>query len=128
VVHGADGLDELSTTGPSFVAELKDGEVRTFDVVPEDAGLPTVRPEALKGGDAKANAEAMRAMLDGERGPFRDVVLFNAAAALIVAGKAGDLKEGVKRAAAALDCGAAKATLDRLIEITHLPAPKAGAP
>jgi anthranilate phosphoribosyltransferase len=128
VVQGADGHDELTTTGPSFVAELKDGEVRTFHVVPEDAGLPTVRPEALKGGDAEANAQAMRAMLGGERGAFRDIVLFNAAAALIVAGKAGELKEGVKRAAAALDSGAAKATLDRLIEITHAPAPGPVAP
>ena len=93
VVHGADGLDELSTTGPSQVAELRDGTVRTFEVTPEQAGLPRARAEDLKGGDATTNADALRALLDGLRGPYRDIVLLNSAAALIVAGQADDLRE-----------------------------------
>ncbi len=119
VVHGADGLDELTTTDASYVAELMDGEVRCFEVTPEDAGLSRAAPEDLKGGDPDTNAGAMRAMLDGEPGPFRDVVLYNSAAALIVAGKAGTLKDGVALAAAAIDEGKARATLDRLVAITN---------
>jgi anthranilate phosphoribosyltransferase len=122
VVHGSDGLDELTTTGPSYVAELEDGAVRTFEVLPSDAGLPLARLEDLKGGDAETNASAMRAMLGGERGPFRDVVVYNAAAALLVAGRAASLREGAERAADAIDAGRAKATLQRLVEITNLPA------
>jgi anthranilate phosphoribosyltransferase len=122
VVHGSDGLDELTTTGRSYVAELEDGAVRTFEVLPSDAGLPLARPEDLKGGDAETNASAMRAMLGGERGPFRDVVVYNAAAALLVAGRAANLREGAERAADAIDAGRAKATLQRLVEITNLPA------
>jgi anthranilate phosphoribosyltransferase len=122
VVHGSDGLDELTTTGPSYVAELEDGAVRTFEVLPSDAGLPLARLEDLKGGDAETNASAMRAMLGGERGPFRDVVVYNAAAALLVAGRAASLREGAERAADAIDAGRAKATLRRLVEITNLPA------
>jgi anthranilate phosphoribosyltransferase len=122
VVHGSDGLDELTTTGASYVAELEDGAVRTFEVLPSDAGLPLARPEDLKGGDAETNASAMRAMLGGERGPFRDVVVYNAAAALLVAGRAANLREGAERAADAIDAGRAKATLQRLVEITNLPA------
>jgi anthranilate phosphoribosyltransferase len=120
-VHGSDGLDELTTTGPSFVAELAGGEVRTFEVLPSDAGLPLARPEDLKGGDAATNASAMRAMLGGERGPFRDAVVLNAAAALVVAGRTRHLREGAEAAAAAIDSGRARAALDRLVEITNLP-------
>src|SRR5690606_21704308 len=109
-VHGSDGLDELTTTGASYVAELKDGKVSTFEVTPEDAGLKRVAPEALKGGDPAHNAEAVRALLAGAEGPYRDIVLLNAAAALIVAGKASDLKAGVARAAEAIASGKAKAT------------------
>ncbi len=127
VVHGADGLDELTTTGPSAVAELKAGTVRTFEVVPADAGLPVASAESLRGGDAETNAAAMRAMLGGERGPFRDVVLYNAAAALIVADRVSDLKAGVAMAAAAIDSGRARATLERLVEITNMPV-RAGGP
>jgi len=118
VVHGADGLDELSTTGASQVAELKDGKIRTFQVVPADAGLPTARLAELIGGDAEHNAAVLQAMLAGETGPFRDIVLLGSAAALIVAGKAADLKRGVAIAAEAIDSGRARQTLARLVAIS----------
>ncbi len=119
VVHGHDGLDELTTTGPSSVAALADGTVTTFEVHPADAGLSVARAEDLKGGDGATNAAAMRALLGGERGPFRDVVVFNAAASLIIAGHASDLREGAGQAAAAIDSGAALRVLQRLIAITN---------
>jgi anthranilate phosphoribosyltransferase len=119
VVHGADGLDELSTTGPSHVAELRDGAVRTFEVDPEDVGLPRARLDDLKGGDAATNADALRALLDGLRGPYRDIVLLNGAAALVVAGQADDLTAGLARAAEAIDSGAAKAVLGGLVAISN---------
>lgn len=119
VVHGSDGMDELTTTGPSTVAELKDGDIALFEVVPEDAGLPRAKLADLKGGDAKANAEAIRVLLQGEPGPFRDIVLLNTAAALIVAGRASNLADGVERAARAIDEGTAATALDRLIAITN---------
>ncbi len=119
VVHGADGLDELSTTGISFVAELRDGEVRTFEVAPEDAGLRRATLDDLKGADAESNASALRAVLDGLHGPYRDIVLLNAAGALVVAGAAEDLATGVTRAAEAIDSGAAKAVLAALVAITN---------
>ncbi|MDP6603551.1 MAG: anthranilate phosphoribosyltransferase [Rhodospirillales bacterium] len=118
VVHGSDGLDEMTTTGASYVAELKDGDVRTFEVSPADAGLAEARPEDLKGGDAETNAAALSALLGGEAGAYRDVVLYNAAGALIVAGKVDELKDGVGRAAAAVDEGRAAATLEQLVAIT----------
>lgn len=119
VVHGADGLDEMTTTGPSFVAELSDGTIRTFEVTPEDAGLPRASSGDIRGGDAETNAAAMRAMLGGERGPFRDIVMFNAAGALVVAGKAANLAEGVAVAADAIDSGRALATLAKLVDISR---------
>ena len=119
VVHGAGGLDELSTTGPSKVAELKDGEVRVFEVSPAEAGLPEASLESLMGGDQETNAAALRALLGGEKSPYRDIVVYTAAAALLVAGKAGDLKQGAEMAAAAIDSGKAKAVLDRLVAITN---------
>ncbi|MEQ9557028.1 MAG: anthranilate phosphoribosyltransferase [Rhodospirillales bacterium] len=119
VVHGEDGLDELTITGPSFVAQLKDGAVTTFTVTPADAGLPTARPEDLKGGSPEVNAQAIRDLVAGKPGPYRDIVLFNAAAALVVAGKAGDLTAGVAEAAQAIDGGAAAQALDRLVAITN---------
>lgn len=119
VVHGSDGLDEMTTTGPSFVAELDGGSVRTFEVTPEDAGLSRVAPEDLKGGDPATNAAAIRDMLDGKPGPYRDVVLYNAAGALMVAGKVTDLKAGVAVAAEAVDGGKARAALDTLVSITN---------
>ena len=119
VVHGSDGLDEMTTTGPSFVAELRDGNVSTFEVSPGDAGLPIADPEDLKGGDPDLNAQAMKDMLAGGPGPFRDVVLYNAAAALMVADKADTLKDGVALAAAAIDDGKAMETLDKLVAVTN---------
>ena len=120
VVHGSDGLDELTTTGPSYVADLKeDGSVATYEVSPDDAGLPLAAPEDLKGGDPETNAAAMKAMLGGEAGPFRDVVLYNSAASLLVAGKTDDLKDGVAIAARAIDKGKAMATLEKLIAISN---------
>lgn len=120
VVHGADGLDELSTTGPTYVAQLKNGTVKAFEVVPEDANLSRAQPHDLQGGDAEANAEAMLAVLGGARTAFRDAAIFNAAAALIVAGKVNTLLDGAAEAALAIDSGKAKATLDKLIEITNM--------
>ncbi|NQU61072.1 MAG: anthranilate phosphoribosyltransferase [Rhodospirillales bacterium] len=119
VVHGADGLDELTTTGPSYVAELKDGKVSTFEVSPEDAGLAKAKPEDLKGGDGAHNAKALTAVIDGASGAYRDVVILNAAGSLIVAGKAKDLKEGAALAAAAIDDGRARGVLDKLVAITN---------
>ncbi len=119
VMHGADGMDELSTTGPSVVAELKDGEVRSFEVTPEQAGLPRATLADLKGGDGAQNARVLRAMLGGEHGPFRDAVLLGSAAGLIVAGKTEDLKQGVAMAAESVDSGRAKRALEGLIAITN---------
>ncbi len=119
VVHGADGLDELSTTGPSCVAELDDGVIKTFEVTPEEAGLTRGKLEGLLGDDAEHNAAALRALLAGEASPFRDAVLLGSAGALIVAGKASDLKEGVAMAAQAIDSGAAAKVLEDLVKITN---------
>ncbi len=119
VVHGSDGLDEMTTTGTSYVAELKDGEVTTFEVAPEDAGVARAAPADLKGGSPQDNAKALAALLDGAPGPYRDVVLYNAAGALVVAGKAKTLADGVALAAAAIDGGHAKATLETLIAVTN---------
>ncbi len=119
VVHAHDGSDELTTTGPARVSELKDGKVSTFEVTPEDAGLPRSTLDDIKGGDSEYNARALHALLDGEPGGFRDCVLLTAAGSLIIAGKADDLKAGVEIAAQAIDAGAAKHTLARLVEITN---------
>ncbi len=121
-VHGQ-GLDELTTTGSTQVAEWRDGAVRSFEITPEDAGLPRAELADLRGGDAEMNAVALRALLDGVAGPYRDVVLLNAAAALIVADRAPDLKAGVAIAAAAIDDGKAAAALDALARITSTPLP-----
>ncbi len=119
VVHGADGMDELTTTGPSYVAELDKGKIMTFEVSPGDAGLAESKLDDLKGGDPETNAAAMRAVFAGEAGAYRDIVLYNAAAALIVAGRVDDLKAGVKRAAEAIDSGAAQGKLDALVGISN---------
>ncbi len=119
VMHGGDGTDELTTTGVSYVSEWNSGKVTSFEVSPEDAGLPVAKPEDLKGGDAGTNAAALRAVLAGESGAYRDVVLYNAAAALVVADKASDLQAGVEMAADAVDSGRAQASLDRMIELTN---------
>lgn len=117
-VHGQ-GLDELTTTGETEVAEWKDGTVRRFTVTPEDAGLPRADLAALRGGDAEENAVALRALLDGATGAYRDIVLLNAAAALIVADRAADLAEGAALAAAVIDDGRAARALADLVEATN---------
>lgn len=119
VVHGSDGLDELTTTGPSFVASIKNGDLRSFEVTPEDAGLARATLDDLKGADPAYNASRLRALLDGQKDAYRDIVLFNAAAALIVADRAETLKQGVAQAAELIDSGKAKATLDTLIAVSN---------
>ena len=119
VVHGSDGLDEITTTGATYVSEIKDGAVSSFEVTPEDAGLSRADPTDLKGGDAETNARAITEMLDGRAGPYRDIVLLNAGAALVVADKAGDLKDGAGLAAEAIASGKAKETLAQLVAITN---------
>src|SRR6202021_1667935 len=107
VVHGSDGLDEITLTGPTFVAALEGGAIRSFEVSPEDVGLKRVAGEALKGGNAAANAVALQSVLDGKPSPYRDVALLNAAAALVVAGRAKDLKEGLTLGIPSIVSGAA---------------------
>ncbi|HZD89868.1 MAG TPA: anthranilate phosphoribosyltransferase [Pseudolabrys sp.] len=119
VVHGSDGLDEITTAGPTTVAELKDGKIHTFEISPEDAGLPRAKAEDLRGGDADHNAKALLDVLKGKQGPFRDVAILNAAAALVVAGKAKDLKQGAQLAAKSIDSGEAEGRLDRLIGVSN---------
>ncbi|QFR32474.1 anthranilate phosphoribosyltransferase [Ancylobacter sp. TS-1] len=122
VVHGSDGLDEITTTGPTSVAELKDGAIRTFEIAPEEYGLARATPESLKGGDGAANALALRAVLDGEPSAYADVALLNAAAALVVAGKAPELGAGLERARASLKGGHAAKALETLIAVSALAA------
>jgi anthranilate phosphoribosyltransferase len=119
VVHGADNLDEISNTGESKVSEVREGLVRSYVVRPEDVGLPRAAIADLQGGDREQNAEIIRAILAGEPGPKRDIVLMNAAAALAAGGKAQDLKEGVGLAARSIDSGAARGTLDALVELSR---------
>ncbi len=118
IVHGSDGTDEISIAGETAVAELKGGKVREFNLHPEAAGLPLHPFAAILGGTPAENAAALRALLEGARGAYRDAVLLNAAAALVVAGRAGDLPEGVGLAAESIDSGAAKGRLQRLVAIT----------
>jgi anthranilate phosphoribosyltransferase len=119
IVHGSDGLDEITTTGPTFVAELSGGKIKTFEIKPEDAGLARVKAEDLKGADGAHNAAALRAVLDGRPGPYRDVAILNAAASLVVAGKASALADGVKLAAKSVDNGSAKARLEKLVQVSN---------
>lgn len=119
VVHGSDGLDELTTTGPSTVAALENGTVKTFEVSPAEAGLPIAKAADLLGGDDAFNARAMTAMLSGEASAFRDIVIFSAAASLIVADRAADLKEAAAIAAAAIDSGKASKALETMVRITN---------
>jgi anthranilate phosphoribosyltransferase len=115
VVHGEDGLDELSTTGVSRVAELRDGWMRSYTVQPEDFGLPRATLADLQGGSAADNAEIIRRVLAGDRGPRRDIVLLNAGAAITAGGKASDIREGIAMAQQSIDSGAARERLERLI-------------
>ncbi len=119
VVHGSDGIDEITTAGTTHVAALEGGKVTTFEVTPEDAGLARAKPEQLKGGAPDVNARALTEVLAGAKNAYRDIVLINAGAALIVAGKAQTLKEGAARAADAIDSGAARATLAKLVAISN---------
>jgi anthranilate phosphoribosyltransferase len=118
-VNGSDGLDEMTTTGPTHVVAIENGKIRRFTVTPEEVGLPVAKLEDLKGGDPEHNATQLRAVLEGARIPYRDIALLNAAASLVIAEAATDLRDGLDRATRALDSGAAKAALKRLIEVSN---------
>ncbi|HEX3917609.1 MAG TPA: anthranilate phosphoribosyltransferase [Caulobacteraceae bacterium] len=120
VVHG-EGLDEMTTTGTTEVAEWRDGHVRLFNVTPEAVGLPRATLADLAGGEPASNANAIRALLDGKAGAYRDIVLLNAAAALLVADKVETLRDGVTLAAAAIDDGRAGRALEMLVQTTNAP-------
>jgi anthranilate phosphoribosyltransferase len=119
VVHGADGLDEISTTGYTKISEYRNGSVNTFYLHPADVGLPKASPESLRGGDAADNARTARAILDGDTGPARDIVLLNAGASLLIAGAVSSLREGIVKAAAAVDSGAARQVLERMTALSN---------
>lgn len=119
VVHGADHLDELSTTGENTICEVSGGSVRAFNLSPEEAGLPRASLDDLKGGDGTYNAERLSALLDGQQDAYRDIVLFGTAAALLIADKAPNIKEGVAMAASAIDSGKARSALEEMVAITN---------
>jgi anthranilate phosphoribosyltransferase len=119
VVHGSDGLDEITSAGATYVAALENGAVRTFEVTPEDVGVARAKPEALRGGDADENARALMEVLKGKKNAFRDVALMNAAAGLVVAGRAKDIKQGFALAEKSIDSGEAEGRLDRLIAVSN---------
>lgn len=119
VVHGSDGLDEITTTGPTDVAEFDGSRVHSFTVAPEDVGLRRATLDDLRGGDAAHNAQAIRDLLAGHEGPFRDIVLLNAGAAFLVAGKAQSLASGIDRAAEVIDSGRGADLLARWAEASH---------
>lgn len=119
VMHGAGGIDELSTTGPSFVCQIKDGNLTSFDVTPEEAGLARARLEDIVGGHPEHNARELTKLLDGHKGPYRDIVTFNAAAAFIVCDRVSSLKEGVALAGELIDSGKAKSTLEKLVSVSQ---------
>ena len=118
VVHG-DGLDEMTTTGTTQVAALENGEIRTFDLTPEEFGLQRVTLNDLKGGDAEHNAAALLEVLGGAKNPYREIVLLNTGAALVVGGLAEDIPEGIEKAATAIDSGAARERLDALVRVSN---------
>lgn len=119
IVHGSDGMDEITTTGPTFVSELVQGQVSSFEISPSDAGLPIARMEDLKGGLPVENAKALREVLAGAKNAYRDVVLFNAAASLLVADRVSSLKDGVDMAAASIDAGDAADSLEKLVAASN---------
>ena len=119
VVHGSDGLDEITTAGPTHVAALENGAVRTFEITPEEMGLQRVKSEALRGGEAKENAQALVDVLKGKQGAFRDVAVLNAAAALVVAARAKDIKQALALAQTSIDSGEAASRLQRLVAISN---------
>jgi anthranilate phosphoribosyltransferase len=126
VVHGADGIDEISTTGYTKISECRGGAVNTFYIHPVDVGLPKAQPSALEGGDAQQNAAIIRSVLGGDRGAARDVVLLNAGAALFVAGMASSVADGIARASMAIDRGDAKRILDQMVAMSAVEEPTAG--
>jgi anthranilate phosphoribosyltransferase len=119
ITHGADGLDEMTTAASTRIVELADGVIRSFEITPEEFGLKRAQPAELKGGDAAHNAAALTAVLEGAKNPYRDIAALNAAGALVVAAKARNLKEGIEMAARALDSGAARATLAKLVAVSN---------
>ena len=119
VVHGADGIDEISTTGHTKVSECRNGSVSTFYIHPGDFGIPKASRQDLQGGDAAANADILRRVLNGDKGPCRDVVLLNTGAALFVGARVASVRDGIARAAHAIDSGAARAKLDAMIEASR---------
>ena len=119
VVHGSDGLDEITTTGPTSVAALENGKVRTFEISPAELGLKKTAGNELRGGDADSNAKSLLDVLKGKNGPLRDIAALNAAAALVVAGRAKDLKDGLALAGQSIDSGGARARLDRLVAASN---------
>jgi anthranilate phosphoribosyltransferase len=123
VVHGADGLDEITTTDITHVCELHNGHIRKFDLSPSDYGISVARPDELKGGDPAQNAQAIRELLDGTTGPYRDIVLLNSAAALVIAERAADMASGIQLAAEAIDFAKARQVLENLIRLTNEAAP-----
>ena len=127
VVHGADGIDELTTTGYTKISECRDGAVNTFYLHPTDVGLPKAPAGSLQGGDARENARIIEGVLDGMPGPARDVVLLNAGAALFIAGAAASVEAGILAASRAIDGGGAKRTLAHLVSISTADEPAAGA-
>jgi anthranilate phosphoribosyltransferase len=121
VVHGEDGLDEITVTGKTFVSELKKGSIKNYEVTPEEFGLPRAKPDSLKGGTAKDNAELLRSILSGKKGPCRDIVLMNAAAALLAGDKVTTLGQGITLAEQAIDNGKALQKVEELISFSHNP-------
>ncbi|HUN11031.1 MAG TPA: anthranilate phosphoribosyltransferase [Rhabdaerophilum sp.] len=119
VMHGSDGLDEITTTGPTRVVELKDGAIRRFEINPEEAGIACAEPEALKGGEPSQNAAALLAVVGGEKNAYRDIAVLNAAAALVVAGKANSLRDGAETAATALDSGRVAELLQNVVRVSN---------
>ena len=119
VVYGSDGLDEITTTGKTFVCAIENSKLRSFEINPEDAGLTIAKASELTGGEPKYNAAKLRALLESEKSAYRDIVLFNAAASFIIAGKVKDLKAGVKMGEELIDSGKALKTLEKLIEVSN---------
>src|SRR5262249_35264069 len=120
VVHGSDGVDEITICGPSYVAAIENGSVRTFEITPDAVGLSRATPDVLRGGDARENAEALLGVLKGKPGAYRDVAILNAAAALVVAGRAAALADGVALASKSVDSGEASRRLERLIAVSNM--------
>ena len=119
VVHGSDGLDEITTSGPTTVAALENGTIKTFEITPEEVGFARAAPEVLRGGDAETNALALKKVLQNKQSPYHDIAVLNAAAALVVAGAAPDLKKGVALAQKSVASGEAEGRLDRLIAVSN---------